>query len=109
MPMKKEVIVAEHISKEVSLGGKKKIKILNDISLTASDHEFLSIVGPSGSGKSTLLQCLSGLSNPSKGTVQINDRDPYQLRPSQIARMRRQEIGYIFQSYNLLPALPVFD
>ncbi len=109
MPMKKEVIVAEHISKEVSLGGKKKIKILNDISLTASDHEFLSIVGPSGSGKSTLLQCLSGLSNPSKGTVQINDRDPYQLRPSQIARMRRQEIGYIFQSYNLLPALPVFE
>ncbi|WP_239085638.1 ATP-binding cassette domain-containing protein, partial [Lacticaseibacillus paracasei] len=44
---------------------------MNDISLTASDHEFLSIVGPSGSGKSTLLQCLSGLSNPSKGTVQI--------------------------------------
>ncbi|MHC9536935.1 ABC transporter ATP-binding protein [Dellaglioa sp. BT-FLS60] len=107
--MSKEVISINHISKEVSLSDNTKITILKDINLHAYSNEFLSIVGPSGSGKSTLLKCMSGLLQPTEGYVEINATDPYKLSPSQMAKMRRQEIGFIFQSYNLIPALPVME
>ena len=107
--MKKEVISVDNITKEVALSTNKTIKILNNVSLAAYANEFLSIVGPSGSGKSTLLKSMSGLMQPTAGKVTINATDPYRLRPSQTAKMRRHEIGFIFQSYNLVPALPVFE
>lgn len=107
--MKKKVISVDNITKEVALSTNKTIKILNNVSLAAYANEFLSIVGPSGSGKSTLLKSMSGLMQPTTGKVTINAIDPYRLRPSQTAKMRRHEIGFIFQSYNLVPALPVFE
>ena len=107
--MKTAVISAQGISKEVVLGNNQTISIFKDISLTTYAGEFLSIVGPSGSGKSTLLKALSGLLPPTSGSIRINQINPYELRPSQIAKVRRSEIGFIFQSYNLVPALPVFE
>ena len=104
------VISASNLSKTVAVGeSSEKLTILHDISLTASAGEFLSIVGPSGSGKSTLLHCLSGLLRPTTGNVQILDVDPYHLSSSKAAAFRRNHIGFIFQSYNLIPALPAYE
>lgn len=103
------IIEADSVSKSFSLGKNKSIDILKDISFTAYSNEFLSIVGPSGSGKSTLLKCVSGLLEPTTGLVKVNALNPYLLSPAKIAKMRRTEIGFIFQSYNLVPALPVLE
>ena len=68
-----------------------------------------SILGVSGSGKSTLLNCISSLSEPTEGVVKVNDCNPYQLKNSRLSKFRREDISFIFQSYNLLPALPVLE
>ncbi|WP_125565224.1 ABC transporter ATP-binding protein [Companilactobacillus insicii] len=107
--MNEQVIKINGISKSFALDKSKSVNILKNISFSAYSNEFISIVGPSGSGKSTLLKCISGLLKPTKGTININSVDPYLLSPSKVAKMRRTEIGFIFQSYNLVPALPVFE
>ncbi|MDM7515136.1 ABC transporter ATP-binding protein [Lentilactobacillus sp. TOM.63] len=108
--MNQQVISIQNITKTVTTGGKEKnLEILHGVSLTANQGEFLSIVGPSGSGKSTLLHCMSGLSKPTSGSVTILGVDPYKLRPAKSAIFRRTQVGFIFQSYNLIPALPAFD
>lgn len=107
--MRKELIKVDRISKQFELEKNKSIAVLKDIFFSAYSNEFLSIVGPSGSGKSTLLKCISGLLEPNDGNVNINSMNPYQLSPAQIAKMRRTQIGFIFQSYNLIPSLPVFE
>ncbi|BAQ25209.1 ABC transporter ATP-binding protein [Streptococcus troglodytae] len=83
--------------------------MLKDVSLIANYGEFISILGISGSGKSTLLKCLSSLSEPTNGKVSINGFDPYCLSDTKLAQLRRQDIAFVFQSYNLVPALPVIE
>ena len=83
--------------------------ILRDISFEANYGEFISILGVSGSGKSTLLNCISSLSAPTEGVVKVNNCNPYQLKNSRLSKFRREDISFIFQSYNLLPALPVLE
>lgn len=106
---KDTVIRVKNLGKQVTLGKDTKVEILRNVSLEAKRGEFLSIVGPSGSGKTSLLQCMSGLSLPSDGSVKLLGVDPYRLSPSKAANFRRTKIGFIFQSYNLVPALPAFD
>ncbi|KAF1296567.1 ABC transporter ATP-binding protein [Enterococcus sp. JM4C] len=107
---KNKAIVLENVTKSVEIGESgKTMEILHDISLEAEKGEFLSIIGASGSGKTSLLHCMSGLSIPTKGQVTILDVHPYELRASKIAAFRRTKIGFIFQAYNLLPALPAFE
>ncbi|OJG72182.1 hypothetical protein RV11_GL003153 [Enterococcus phoeniculicola] len=77
--------------------------------MEAYKGEFLSIVGPSGSGKTSLLHCMSGLAKPTQGSVEILGSNPYQLSSSKISELRRTKIGFIFQSYNLVAALPAFE
>ncbi|MCJ1977533.1 ABC transporter ATP-binding protein [Lactococcus paracarnosus] len=108
--MGNRIISVSHITKEIVLGNSKnKIKLIDDISFEINKGEFLSIVGPSGSGKSTLLNIISGLSIPTTGTVNLESQDIYKLSPTKLARLRREKIGFIFQQYNLLSALPVFE
>ena len=108
--MENRIISVSHITKEIVLGkSKNKIKLIDDISFEINKGEFLSIVGPSGSGKSTLLNIISGLSTPTTGTVSLESQDIYKLSPTKLARLRREKIGFIFQQYNLLSALPVFE
>ena len=87
----------------------KDISVLRDISFEANYGEFVSILGVSGSGKSTLLNCISSLSAPTEGVVKVNNCNPYQLKNSRLSKFRREDISFIFQSYNLLPALPVLE
>ncbi|MFD1420915.1 ATP-binding cassette domain-containing protein [Lactiplantibacillus songbeiensis] len=107
--MNAKVINVQELSRNFSLGKGKFISVLKSISFFAYANEFISIVGPSGSGKSTLLKCMSGLLKPTQGSIKIDAIDPYRLLPSKTARMHRTKIGFIFQSYNLVPALPVFE
>ena len=73
-------------------------------------HEYVNLFsGKSGSGKSTLLKCMSGLLQPSQGKVEIQGLDPYQTSPNKLAKLRRESLAFIFQSYNLVPALPIIE
>ena len=81
------------------------VKALKPTDLEIKEGEFVAIVGPSGSGKSTLLHLLAGLDKPSAGKVFINDQDIYELSENELSRYRRQNIGFIFQAFNLIPIL----
>ncbi|MGT2751266.1 ABC transporter ATP-binding protein [Streptococcus orisasini] len=107
--MLSQAISANNIVKKFQLSNHETVTVLNGISVTADYGEFVSILGVSGSGKSTLLKCLSSLMVPDNGTVSVNGLDPYALKDSQLAKFRRQNISMIFQSYNLVPELPVFE
>ncbi|MFR1709746.1 MAG: ABC transporter ATP-binding protein [Clostridium sp.] len=81
------------------------VKALKPTDLEIQEGEFVAIVGPSGSGKSTLLHLLAGLDTPSAGKVFIKDNDIYELSENELSRYRRQNIGFIFQAFNLIPIL----
>ena len=102
-------VEVKHLSKKFQIDKNKDISVLRDISFEANYGEFISILGVSGSGKSTLLNCISSLSAPTEGVVKVNNCNPYQLKNSRLSKFRREDISFIFQSYNLLPALPVLE
>lgn len=109
--MQKSIVLkGTDIWKQVMIeASKEPLSIINDVSFTAYEGEFISIVGPSGSGKTTLLHCLSGLTQVSKGTVEIMNTEITKLNLEKKAKMRQTMIGFIFQEYNLLPALPAIE
>jgi len=85
--------------------GTEEIHVLTELELAVMDAEFLALMGPSGSGKSTLLNLICGLDRPETGSVQIGDDRVDQLNDRQLAAWRARHIGFVFQFYNLLPAL----
>lgn len=87
--------------------GKVEVEVLKDINISIEKGEFVSIMGPSGSGKSTLLYLIGGLDKPTSGKIMINGREMSDMKDDEESRLRRQEIGFIFQFYNLIPNLNV--
>lgn len=87
--------------------GSTEFYALKEVSFTAEEGEFVAILGPSGSGKSTLLNILGGLDKPTSGTVKMNGMDLSNGNENKMADYRRKEIGFVFQSYNLIPTLNV--
>ncbi|MBD7912495.1 ABC transporter ATP-binding protein [Clostridium cibarium] len=85
------------------------VNALNEITLNIEEGEFISIVGTSGSGKSTLLNMLGGLDRPSSGKVYINNKDIFEMKDDDLTIFRRRNIGFIFQNYNLMPILNVYE
>ena len=85
--------------------GDLKVKALNNINLKVNKGEFVAIVGPSGSGKSTLLHMIGGVDRPTSGNVIIGGKAINILKEKELAILRRREIGFIFQAYNLIPVL----
>jgi len=84
-----------------------KVRVLDDIDIEIKDGEFVSLMGPSGSGKSTLLYLVGGLDKPTKGKVLINDKDISKLSDNEMSKLRRRDIGFVFQFYNLVQNLTV--
>ncbi|MCR5632264.1 MAG: ABC transporter ATP-binding protein [Eubacterium sp.] len=102
------ILIAEHLKKYYG-EGETLVKALDDVSLKVERGEFLSIIGTSGSGKSTLLHMLGGLDNPTEGKVIIDDKDISGLKGDELCIFRRRKIGFIFQSFNLVPSISVYD
>lgn len=99
-------VEGKHIVKDYRLGN-TTTKVLKGVSLQVMKGEFVSIMGPSGSGKSTLLYILGGLDAPTGGSVRLNGTDISHLEDEKLSRIRRQNIGFVFQFYNLIPNLNV--
>ena len=89
--------------------GNQTLTVLKDVSLTIEDGDFLAIMGPSGSGKSTLMHILGLLDVPSHGSYKFNEREVSQLSDDDLAVLRREEIGFIFQQFHLLPRLQAME
>ena len=89
--------------------GESKVNAIDGISLEIEPNKFTAIIGPSGSGKSTLLHCMAGLDKPSLGNVYLDDIDIYTMGDDKLSKLRREEFGFIFQSYNLIPVINVYD
>lgn len=89
--------------------GDSEVRAIDGINLEIQSHKFTAIIGQSGSGKSTLLHCMAGLDKPTSGKVFMDDLDLYTLNDDKLSKIRREEFGFIFQSYNLIPVINVYD
>lgn len=89
--------------------GENQVKALDGVSLSVEKGEFLAVVGTSGSGKSTLLHMMGGLDTPTSGQVVVAGKDISSLSRDELTIFRRRKIGFVFQSYNLLPLMNVYD
>jgi len=98
------VITTKNLSRHFQ-DGENIIKAVDDVSLNIEAGEFTAIIGPSGSGKSTLLNLIGGLDNPTSGAVELSGTDIAKMSGSALSDFRRDHIGFIFQSYNLIPVL----
>lgn len=102
------LITLDKVSKRY-VNGADCVIALNELSLEVEEGSFLGVMGPSGSGKSTLLSVLGGLTSPSSGTVTVDGIDVYQLNVEGLADFRREYLGFIFQSHNLIPYLNALE
>ena len=89
--------------------GDTQVRALDGVNLTVEQGEFVAIVGTSGSGKSTLLHMLGGLDRPTSGTVTVDGKDIFTLKDEALTIFRRRKIGFVFQAYNLVPVLSVWE
>ncbi|MBU3689841.1 MAG: ABC transporter [Acidimicrobiales bacterium mtb01] len=89
--------------------GDSEVRALDGVTVTFDVGRFTAIMGPSGSGKSTLMHCLAGLDSLTSGTVRIGDTDISQLSDKALTRLRREQVGFIFQAYNLIPTLTALE
>lgn len=102
------VLKAENLIK-IYGKGENQVKALNGVSLSVEKGEFVAVVGTSGSGKSTLLHMLGGLDRPDSGKVYVDGKDIFSLKEEELTIFRRRKIGFVFQSYNLVPVLSVYE
>ena len=104
----KEVLKLEHIQKYYGNGG-NITKAIQDISFSVEEGEFVGIMGASGSGKTTLLNCISTIDTVSAGHIYLDGTDVTEINEKQIARFRRENLGFVFQDFNLLDTFSIRD
>jgi putative ABC transport system ATP-binding protein len=104
----KAVVSLEHVQKVYGRGN-SSVRALDDVSISFQAGSFTAIMGPSGSGKSTLLHCAAGLDTPTAGEIRLAGSSLKGLSETQLTLLRRDRVAFIFQSYNLMPALSVWD
>ncbi len=102
------LISAQDLERSFILGS-ERIEALHGVNMTAYSGEMLVITGPSGSGKTTLLNLLAGLDMPTSGSVHLDNQDLATLSERELAQLRRQKIGFVFQSFGLLPLLSAYE
>ena len=101
-----EILKVEHLCKTYGKG-ETQVNALNDVSFMMEKGEFTAVVGESGSGKSTLLNCIGGLDDPTSGKVFLEGKDIFSMREEERTVFRRRNIGFVFQSFQLVPELTV--
>ena len=106
---KKEILVADKITKIYGIGTKTLYEALHEVSLTMYEGEFVCIMGPSGAGKSTFINNLSTIDIPTKGKVFINGKEVRVMSEGEIGKFRYENLGFIFQEFNLLDSLTIFE
>ena len=106
--MKKEIIKAEHL-KRVFKVGNIEINAINDITFSAYEGELVVILGPSGSGKTTTLNILGGMDSPTQGSLFIDGIDISHFKKKELTNYRRNDVGFVFQFYNLMPNLTAIE
>jgi putative ABC transport system ATP-binding protein len=104
-----DVVVAVRNLSKIYRQGDINVTALNNISLDIHRGEFLALMGPSGSGKSTLLHIIAGIDRPTSGECRVQDVDVTRLNESQLADWRNQNVGFVFQTFNLIPVLTAFE
>ena len=102
------MITLDHLTMRLA-GGGHQITILEDVTVSIPDRQRVAIVGPSGSGKSTLLGLIAGLDRPTSGSIKLDGVEISTMRENDLARYRRDHIGYIFQSFHLIPTLTALE
>ncbi|HEX8724890.1 MAG TPA: ABC transporter ATP-binding protein [Gemmatimonadaceae bacterium] len=102
------MLEARQLTKEYRVG-ERPLRVLRDVSFSIPQGAFVAIVGPSGSGKTTLLGLLAGLDTPSSGTVRLDDADLAAMDEDQRARLRGAKVGFVFQSFQLIPTLTAIE
>jgi len=102
------VVKINHVHKQYQLG-KTSVKALQGVSLEIQKGEFLSIGGPSGSGKSTLLNLIGAIDLPDQGTVEVAGENLAHLNDNALSHLRAKHVGFIFQSFNLIPVLTALE
>lgn len=103
-----DILKTEELKKYYG-NGDTLVKALDGVNFTVHDGEFVAIVGTSGSGKSTLLHMMGGLDRPSSGKVEVAGKDIFTMKDDELTIFRRRKIGFVFQSYNLVPVLNVYE
>ena len=106
---RKEILVADKITKIYGIGTKILYEALHEVSLTMYEGEFVCIMGPSGAGKSTFINNLSTIDIPTKGKVFINGKEVRVMSEGEIGKFRYENLGFIFQEFNLLDSLTIFE
>ena len=104
----KDVIKTEHIAK-IYVMGSEQVHALRDISITIKEGEYVALMGPSGSGKSTLMNMIGCLDTPTSGQYFLDGQDVSRMTDNQLAEVRNRKIGFVFQTFNLLPRATALD
>src|SRR5690606_36137805 len=102
------IIALDQIHKSYFMG-KQAIEVLKGISLNIAANEYVALMGPSGSGKSTLMNILGCLDSPTSGSYVLNGQDVSKMKDDELAAVRNQEIGFVFQQFNLLPRMTALE
>ncbi|MDR1307783.1 MAG: ABC transporter ATP-binding protein [Treponema sp.] len=108
MPSRKPIVVLENLTKSYPMG-EVTVEALKGISIEFSEGDFISVAGPSGSGKTTMMNIVGLIDKPSGGSLTLGGKKTGALSRRELTRMRREFIGFVFQSFNLLPVLTVFE
>mgnify|MGYP003374964689 CR=1 FL=1 len=95
--------------KKIYGSGENEVHALDGVSISVEEGEFVAIVGTSGSGKSTLLNMLGGLDRPTSGSVVVREKELMKMKEEELTIFRRRNVGFVFQNYNLLPILNVYE
>lgn len=103
------VILSTKNLKKIYGKGENEVHALDGVNLQVEKGEFVAVVGTSGSGKSTLLHMLGGLDRPTSGTVNVDGKEIFTLKDEELTIFRRRKIGFVFQNYNLVPVLNVYE
>ncbi len=102
------MLIAQQVTREYR-SGDQNLAVLKEVSFTVEQGDFVAIVGPSGSGKTTLLGLLAGLDTPTRGTVVLDESDLGRLNENQRARLRGEKVGFVFQTFQLIPTLTALE